>query len=128
MIPDWVKTYIGTPFEVCNCWQLVCRVYRDQLDIVLPDLENSYRDPKDRLAIAALYERELKRCWQPTREAALFTAVVFLIRGQPWHVGLVIDAENEFMLHTFEHIDCVLERYSLSVWRRRIEGFYNYVA
>lgn len=124
MFPNWVNKYIGTPFEDCNCWQLICRVYRDQLGIELPDLEARYEDPQDRAAIKKLYHSELARIWRRTDMPELFTAVVFRIRGQLWHVGLVLT--DKFMLHSFENVDCVIESYGASAWRHRIEGFYNY--
>jgi hypothetical protein len=125
MIPDWVKQYIGLPFEVCNCWQLICRVYRDQLAIRLPFLDDQYADPFDREAISKLYETVLAQVWLRTDTPELLTAAVFRMQGQLWHVGLVITKDT--MLHTHPKIDSSLERFNNKIWAHRIEGFYKYV-
>ena len=125
MIPAWVNQYIGLPFEQCNCWQLVCRVYREQLSIRLPFLDDRYENPYDKQAIAKLYQGELERVWLKTDCPTVFSAAVFRIQGQLWHVGIVVDKDT--MLHTYDHINSALERFNNSVWQHRIEGFYNYV-
>ncbi len=124
-IPTWANLYIGLPFEQFNCWQLVCKVYREQLGIRLPNLEGRYGSPDDKKAVRDLYNTELPRVWQRVEHPDIFTAVVFNVCGQPWHVGVIV--AKTFMLHTFNKIDAVIERYTNKVWNRRIEGFYNYV-
>ena len=125
MIPHWVKNYVGLPFEHCNCWQLVCRVYRDQLGIRLPFLDDDYSDPYDKTAIAKLYEAELARVWQRIAAPEPFACIVFRIQNQLWHVGLCLDADN--MLHSYEKIDAAVERFTTKLWQPRIEGFYTYI-
>jgi len=124
-IPAWVKDYVGISFEVCNCWQLMCLIYRDQLNIKLPYLDNRYVDAWDQNKISELYAAELARVWQPTETPAVFSAVVFKIQGNPWHVGCVIAKDT--MLHTHYRINAAVERFNNALWRHRIEGFYNYV-
>lgn len=125
MISEWMNQYIGLPFEECNCWQLICRVYRDQLAIQLPFLDDQYTDPYDREAISKLYETELARVWLRVEIPKLFTAVVFRLQGQLWHVGMVVDEGT--MLHTHYGIDSALERFTNRIWEHRLEGFYDYV-
>ena len=124
MINSWVKDYIGIPFNACNCWQLICRIYRDRLKIELPYLDDRYADPYDKGAISEIYTAELARVWQRTESPAEYSAVVFNIQGQPWHVGCVV-AKNT-MLHTHDRIDSCVERFNTSIWQHRIEGYYNY--
>ena len=124
MIPAWVKDYIGIPFEACNCWQLMCLIYRDRLGLKLPYLDDRYQDAWDQVKISELYAAELARVWRPTEHPVEFSAVVFNIQGRPWHVGCVV-AKNT-MLHTHDRIDSCVERFNTSIWQHRIEGFYNY--
>ena len=124
MLPTWVKNYVGIPFEQVNCWQLVCKIYREQLAIDLPYLDDDYADALDKAAIANLYERELATVWQKVHTPTPFDCIVFRIQGQLWHVGLIV-AKNE-MLHTHDKIDSTVERYNTRLWRHRIDGFYKY--
>ena len=124
MLPSWVKKYVGLPFEKYNCWQLVCLVYKNELNIILDTYKNEYHDSCDRENIASIYTREMHQVYFKVDKPQSFDVAVCRVRGQPWHTGIVIEP-NE-MLHTQLHIDAVVQRYDQFTWKNRILGFYRY--
>ena len=124
MLPSWVKKYVGLSFEEYNCWQLVCLIYKNELNIILDTYKNEYYDPLDRENIGSIYAREMAHTYIKIDKPKMFDVVVCRVRGQPWHTGTVI-APNE-MLHTQRYINAVVERYDQFTWKNRILGFYRY--
>ena len=125
IFPDWVKNYIGLDFDKANCWQLVCRVYKEQFNIELPFLDNEYQNSQDRNNIKNLYNREIPRAWQKVHPPVCGDVIVLRIQGQPWHCGIVI--ANNHMLHTQKGLQAVIEKFSNMIWKQRIIGFYRYI-
>jgi cell wall-associated NlpC family hydrolase len=124
MIPAWVSQYIGVPFEKFNCWQLVCKVYREQFDINLPNLDSEYVDSLDRKNIKKLYERELYLNWRQKEKPDVGDTIVLTIKNQPWHVGIVVSKNK--MLHTELRLESIIERFVGPMWQNNIVGFYCY--
>lgn len=50
--------------------------------------------------------------------------VLMRILGDPWHVGVVVG--DGLMLHIMKGINSCLERYSCSIWRKRVVNFYRH--
>ena len=124
MLPSWVSKYVGLPFEEYNCWQLVCLVYKNELNIILDDYKNEYHNAIDRENIASIYTREMHRTYIKIDNPQAFDVVVCRVRGQPWHTGIVIESNQ--MLHTQRYINAVVEYYDRFNWKNRILGFYRY--
>jgi cell wall-associated NlpC family hydrolase len=127
----WPAKYVGIPFAEhgrdafgCDCWGLVRMVYRDQLDIELPDFCDGYRDTRDGEAIAALSRAERER-WLAVSNPQPFDVISLRVRGLPWHVGVVADRGR--MLHVLRGCDAVVESYERPLWSQRIEGFYRWI-
>lgn len=70
--------------------------------------------------------REERRRWIPIEhgEEKFGDVVVLRMRGQPIHVGLVI--EKGRMLHAEVGIGSVLDSYASARWVLRVTGFYRY--
>lgn len=125
MFPKWVNEYIGLEFERANCWQLICKVYKEQFGIELPFLDDKYASAMDRKSIKNLYNSEIPRVWRRVESPVIGDAIVMRIMGQPWHVGVIVS--SEFMLHTQKGLHAVIEKFTSLIWRHRIIGFYHYV-
>ena len=112
VIPEW-RDYVGIPFanhgrelEGVDCWGLVTIVYRRELQIVLPDYHERYRDGEHVRGIAKAFQ---DHTGDDFAEVSLLDAeptdcVVVEIRGLPIHVGVYvgdIDGRRS-MLHTME--------------------------
>lgn len=121
--PEWVGEYIDIPFDECNCWQLVCKVYRDQFGLSIPTYANEYENDADKKNIEKIYNREMQ-IWKPCSNLLVGTVIVCRVKGQPWHAGLAV-AKN-LMLHTERELSSVLERYNGIIWKKRIIGFYRW--
>lgn len=96
-IPAWVRDYVGIPFldrgrdrDGVDCWGLARLYYAERLGVLLPSL--SYTAGMDVSADAA-FSAEQGRAWTP-REAVecpdVHDLALFSIRGNRWHVGVVV--------------------------------------
>lgn len=125
-----VERYIGLPFadhgrrNGFDCWGLVRHVLAAEQGLALPDYGKGYQDVGDHAGIRQSIIDGLAEQWQRVAEPALWGLVIFNIRGNPHHVGLVV-GPNQF-LHAPEGQNSRIERLSDGLWARRIEGFYVY--
>ncbi len=131
-IPIWVGHYIGLPFKEhgrdrmgVDCWGLVRLVMAEQFSIVLPSYSTYYDSTTREDQLAPLIAEE-RRHWIPIEhgEEVFGDVVVLRMRGQPIHVGLVI--EKGRMLHAEVGIGSVLDSYASARWALRVTGFYRY--
>lgn len=125
----WWNEYIGLPYKEkgrtrdgIDCWGLVRLVYKEQYDIDLPSLDDSYdlSEQDDLIELMAHHKED----WQLSSTGNIGDVVVFKILGQPTHVGIVCGAGT--FLHAREGHDSVIERLDSGSWKHRIEGFYSY--
>ena len=124
MIPGWIGDYIGLPFEEYNCWQLICKIYRERFEILLPDFKGQYRNHLDRRSIKKLYEREMYLSWQQVDTPVFGDCISLKIKNQPWHCGLIVS--NTSMLHTENNLWSVIEPFNGPMWHNNIIGFFHY--
>lgn len=131
-IPIWVGHYIGLSFKGhgrdrkgVDCWGLVRLVMAEQFGISLPSYATQYESTAREDQLAPLIEEE-RKWWIPveTGDERLGDVVVLRMRGQPIHVGLVI--EQGRMLHAEVGIGSVLDSYKSARWSLRVTGFYRY--
>lgn len=131
-IPIWVGHYIGLPFKEhgrdrrgVDCWGLVRLVMAEQFGIVLPSYSTYYDSTTREDQLAPLIAEE-RQHWIPIEhgEEVFGDVVVLRMRGQPIHVGLVI--EKGRMLHAEVGIGSVLDSYVSARWILRVTGFYRY--
>ena len=128
----WCNNYISVPFADkgrtrlgCDCWGLARIIYREQLNIDLPELLE-YGNTKDSKSIAELYDVEHK-VWSevPLGEEKPFDILVFNIYGLPCHVAVVVD--NGLMIHCEKGCGTHLSEYNKEAqWSQRLAGIYRY--
>lgn len=129
--PPWCSNYIGLPFKSLgrdrsglDCWGMIYLVYREIFGVDVPQYRE-YADAYDIEEVSALIRGELVTRWREVSREDMGDVVLFRVRGEPCHVGLVI-ARAKF-LHSFEGTQSCMERYDAPKWRQRIFGFYRYV-
>ena len=125
-IPAWVDSYIGVPFAEYNCYNLMRKVYAEQLGTDLPDLDDEYLHSFDTRSIARLYLREMKQNWEKISKPKFGCLAAFRVKGVLWHCGMIVSKES--MLHT-QHalINSCLEPFDNITWNNKFVGFYNHV-
>ena len=128
MIPDWTARYIGIPYldhgmslTGVDCYGLVRMVMARELNVNLPDLRYQSSDDMDDASGAV---EETRPRWRKLDKPVFGSVLLMRIAGYPVHVGLVLD--DEFMLHCLPGHQTVLERYTGTKWRSRIDGAYVY--
>jgi cell wall-associated NlpC family hydrolase len=129
--PD-IESYIGIPFvekgrsrEGCDCYGLLCLVYRDLLGVVLPAFMNGYVSTQDSEELARLIRGHLEpwgRIEAGTEEP--FDGVLMTEGGVPRHMGIV--TRKGWLLHVENGGESLIERYDSFRLKRRVAGFYRH--
>jgi cell wall-associated NlpC family hydrolase len=115
---QWWGRYIGLPFEDCNCWALVRRVYRDHLGIDLP--EYGEISDTDLLAVHRKMKAEAELWITPPDSRPFDVALMATKRGVS-HVGIV--TRPLWVLHTEKGSNAVHVPVSHLSLRSRIVGY-----
>lgn len=113
----------GRTFQGCDCYGLVRLFLNNELGKNLPDFED-YINPKDREQIQNLIikNKPLISAKQiDTPEEGCIA--VFNIRHHPTHLGVYIG--NNYILHTMQGSNSLLEKIDSPRLRGRLEGFYE---
>lgn len=126
---NWSDKYINIPFKCdgrdrsgCDCYGLVCLVYKEQLNIELPDFKGIFTDHDiATLRRVAKEMKSYKEKWQRVQTPQLYDVVMLRTGAYTWHVGLVLD--NHRMLHVMTGINSVVEDYTGRYWGNRVEEF-----
>lgn len=133
MRPAWATTYLNIPFlergrdrHGVDCYGLLHLMYAEQRGITLPSYAEGYTTTDDTREIAALCRGEVATRWRavPRGEEQLFDAIIFRIKGEPIHIGVVLD--KEYFVHTMKGIWSVMERWQGLVWSRRVVEVVRY--
>lgn len=131
-----ISKYIGIPFkdkgrdfDGVDCWGIPWLIYKHELNIELPLYTESYATAYDKDFIHSLMGDELKSgMWRSIEEDFERVGDVVLMRvlGSLCHVGVVV--RPEFMIHAWINVNSCVERYTASIWRMRVRGFYRHAA
>ena len=129
---NWTDDYIGLPFKPdgrdrsgCDCWGLVCIVYKEQLGISLPEYRGIFKDQSiSSLKAAARAYAIGKEAWQKVSKPEPFDVVMVRSGIYTWHVGIAIDQAN--MLHIMSGINSIIEPFTGIQWKNRVEEFRHY--
>ena len=134
----WAAPYVGIPFrhlgrghDGCDCWGLVCLVYREQFGIDLPSYDGAYASAADKTEVARLIAGG--QCdWARVDPPLAQPGDVGLFRyadGTPGHVGIMLGPRR--LLHCHEGLDTTvadLDRRTLGLrWRDRLDMIGRYV-
>ena len=132
----WEK-YLGLPFSDhstnggVDCFGLVRLILRDECGLELPTYGEGYRSCRDWQGISDSIRKGLSANFDRVDDPRMFDLIVFNIRGKPLHVGMVIGPTQ--FIHANEPDErgkggeSRIERFTDSMWNKRIEGFYRYV-
>lgn len=130
----WSNRYIGIPYadfgrtrEGCDCWGLVCVVYRASLGIVIPDYLGAYSSTDEHAEIASIISAEKDSpLWVPvTGKPRPFNLALFRRGRWSTHVGIVI--RPGLMIHMVEGDCAKVQTYLEGPYKHRFEGHYRYV-
>lgn len=119
-----VNIYVGTPWEVFDCWHLVRIILREELAITIPAL--GYPDGKHAGSLLEHCERDYKRFlndWQEVATPAPGDLILFLDRGLPSHAGLVVNGSQ--FIHSQPATGAVIERLD-AYWKARVFAYYRH--
>ena len=116
----WWHPYIGLPYERAHCWELVRRVYADQLGLDLPAYGEI--DAANLVAVArGMAEAEAADCWHPVDRPQAFDVALMRGRSRVWHVGVMVDDRR--VLHTERATGAVLVGVQDTAMRGRVTGY-----
>lgn len=130
---DWTNRFVGLPFAAfgrdrsgCDCWGLACLVYREELQISLPDYLG-YTSVDEHAEIAALVaDAKASPVWLPvTGPVEPFDLAVFRRGRLDSHVGIVV--QHGLMLHAAGEDCAKVESYLAHPWRHRLTGVYRHI-
>ena len=128
----WTDSYISIPFKPdgrdrsgTDCWGLVVAVYKERLNIELPDFRGIFTEQNPvTLRRVAKEMAAYKEKWTKVSVPQEFDVIMLRTGAYTWHVGIVID--NRRMLHVMSGINSVVEEYTGMMWKNRIEEFRHY--
>jgi cell wall-associated NlpC family hydrolase len=132
---NWCAEYVGLPFKDqgrdragFDCWGLVRCVMAEVFSISgLPDYCESYDSAQNLESVAKAVEAGLAQGWrmlsagEDPREGDL---VILKLAGRPWHCAIA--AGSDWMMHCVDGMGVVMERWTVPLWRKRVEGFYRH--
>ena len=133
----WTDKYIGIPYKELgrdrsgiDCYGLCLLVYKNELGIKIPDYFGiGYEKNKDELRgeLQKFIVQESKKNWVEVNltEGKPFDLILFRIAGYVIHIGILVD--SNIMLHSFNGMDCVLEKLDIKC-RNRIYKVIRWVA
>lgn len=113
----WWKKYEKIPFKDkgrdesgCDCYGLVRLIYKNELDIDLPDLMEAYATVDDKPALERVIAEDKKKHWITPPWPAPFDVAVIKLAGLPIHVGIV--TKLGYLLHCKKDVNTVHVPYS----------------
>lgn len=125
-----VEKYVGIPFkdhgdtiEGCDCYGLVCMIYRDEFGLILPQVGDIYNNAYARKEVDLAVNSQINTndwCIDVTDKKPYrpFDMLVFRIAGTDHHVGLYI--RDGYMLHIIDGCNSGVERYTGIRWGRQL--------
>ena len=128
---EWAEKYVGIPYllhsrsiENCDCYGLICLIYKNELNIELPLFDEFYNDNANDREILKLFEENRKK-WKQVYDKKIGDIVYFVIAGLEKHVGLLV-GDNCFIHNLRQGGSSTLANLNSPKWRRRIVGIYRY--
>jgi len=127
----WSQSFVGLPWlpggrgrDGCDCWGLVCLVYREALQIELPSFDGAYVTARERRDIAAIVSSERdKMDWREVATPADFDVLLFRVGRYESHVGIACG--RGMMLHASSGNLSAVERIG-PMWASRLAAIYRH--
>lgn len=115
MVHDIIK-YIGMSYSEINCWELVRKIYSEQLSIALPQLPIEAREMNNWMPVKSGHEME-------------GDLLIFRMKELKRHVAMVVGDGR--MIHSDEKAGVVVEPYTGSgrytqQWQNRLQKIYRH--
>lgn len=124
--------YIGIPYRdrarddnCVDCWGLLCKIYREEFGIELPQYTDATPDGAKYVAEVVAGSR-IDPEWRRVDSAELGDVLLFRVQGLPIHCGMALGG-NEF-IHSFPNRDSCIERLDSLSWAKRLDGIYRWTA
>jgi cell wall-associated NlpC family hydrolase len=124
--------YIRIPFKEhgrgphgADCWGLACIIFREELGIELPLMDDDYEHTKDKKISDLIKSGSVFWDAIPAGQEKAFDVAVFRMLGRPMHIGVVVKPGR--MIHCERGSGVYLTDYNKEgQWDKRLEGFYRY--
>jgi len=120
-----VSDFVGIPYgfrdeEGLDCYQLVIKVLAEVFDKHIPDyqFDGGWKDADEGFLG---HKGDFQRVDAPERG----DIVLLKIGTRPIHCGVVVGSST--MLHSLRGSNSCIERFNVTKWINRIEGFYRWV-
>jgi cell wall-associated NlpC family hydrolase len=131
VLPSWVRSYIGVPFQHCgrtrdgwDCYGLVCTALWEQFGVLLPSYDGRYDCSTDTEGITQLIQDGIPLLRAKVVDNPLPGDIVWMrIYGRAPHVGLYVG--DRYVLHCTIPKDTVVELIDTPYLRSRIVGYYR---
>jgi cell wall-associated NlpC family hydrolase len=130
----WAAPYVGLPYRPngrtragLDCYGLVALVLEEVFGLRVPSYAGCYEDPEDWPSIRAAVLHGLVH-WERVAAADALPGdgAVLRLRGQPLHVGLVVDTAPLTVLHILAGLDACCQRLDNPMWGPRLIGLYRW--
>ncbi len=130
----WTERYVGIPHREfgrddagCDCWGLACLIYRECLEIELPDYVTSYASDDERAELASVIAgASVSPIWRPISALAKPFDIAIFRRGRlETHIGIVV--HDGLMLHSAQEDCAKIESYRSGAWSHRLSGLFRHV-
>ena len=114
-IPEWAGRYLSIPYDGCDCWELVRKIYSAEFGISVGGVENQSGKIKSREWIDVIGEG------LGVREGDV---VLFRMGVLKKHVGVILN--HELMLHSTAGANSCIERWTSTAWSCRWVSVYRH--
>lgn len=130
-LAEFARKVIGAPFLVrgrdytgVDCYGLVYLAYRDVYGLELP-LRTDYESIRPSASLQAYVIEGRDRAWRPVDKPLPGDVVLLRCGAVPVHCALAL-GQGDWMLHTENGSEAVLEKYTDPLWANRVEGFWRH--
>jgi cell wall-associated NlpC family hydrolase len=114
-IPEWAARYISIPYEDCDCWCLVQKVYNTEYGIEVGPVEDQRGHLRARDWVDVIAEG------MDPREGDI---ILFRSSVVSRHVGIILN--RDMMLHNQRGSNSCIEKWKGPLWDNRLESVYRH--
>ena len=134
--PEQQRKYLRIPFKSgcrgfdgCDCGGLVWLIFKNELNIELPDWTELYSGTRieNSLELAETVSTVLGENATEVEfeDRQPYDVISFRIGSEPIHVGLVLD--KKYFMHTMQGLTrVVIERFASPQWSKRVTGCFRH--